>query len=77
MQPTSSNDITLRGIQTWKANGDNISLTVHLLVDGVVRRQNWSDWLRNFRCTPAIYAVHRYVGNQAQVDRGLDKSGVS
>ncbi len=76
VQHISSNDITLRAIFSEKADVDNIGLAAQLFVDDdtLAKLERLVAALSRH---PSIYAVHRYVGNQAQADRGLNKSGLS
>lgn len=64
VQHTASNDITLRGIHTGQAGeGDNITLTAHLLMDGHTPAR-LERLVGELSLQPGIYAVHWYAGEQ-------------
>ena len=67
VQHTSNNDILLRGIHTSEADDDKITLTVHLLMDGRTPAK-LERLVAELSLQPGIYAVHWYVGEQAQED---------
>lgn len=67
VQHTSRNDITLRGVHTGQADGDNISLTAHLLMDGDTPAK-LERLVAELSLQPGIYAVHWYAGDQAPAD---------
>jgi putative Mg2+ transporter-C (MgtC) family protein len=65
VQHASSNDITLRGIHTGKANDDEITLTVHLLMGGHTPAR-LERLVAELSLQPGVRAVQWYTGDQAQ-----------
>jgi putative Mg2+ transporter-C (MgtC) family protein len=64
VQHTASNDIILRGIRTGQgAEGDNITLTAQLLMDGHTPAR-LERMVAELSLQPGIYAVHWYAGEQ-------------
>ncbi|WP_421845641.1 MgtC/SapB family protein [Mycobacterium sp.] len=64
VQHTTSNDITLRGIHTGQASGDNIALTAHLLMDGNTPAR-LERLVAELSLQPGVYAVDWHAGEQA------------
>jgi putative Mg2+ transporter-C (MgtC) family protein len=64
VQHTAGNDIILRGIRTGQGGeGENITLTAHLLMDGHTPAR-LERLVAELSLQPGIYAVHWYAGEQ-------------
>lgn len=68
VQHANGNDITLRGIHTGRADGDDeITLTAHLLMDGDAPSR-LERLVAELSLQPGVRAVQWYAGDQAQSD---------
>lgn len=67
VQHASGNDMTLRGIHTGPANGDEITLTAHLLMDGHTPAR-LERLVAELSLQPGVRAVHWYAGDQVQAE---------
>ncbi|BBX73479.1 MgtC/SapB family protein [Mycobacterium shinjukuense] len=67
VQHTSNNDITLWGMHTGRADGGQVTVTAHLLLDGHTPAK-LERLVAELSSQPGIYAVHWYAGEPAQTD---------
>jgi putative Mg2+ transporter-C (MgtC) family protein len=67
VQHASSNDITLRGIQTRRSTDDEITLTAHLLMDGHTPAK-LERLVAELSLQPGVRAVQWYAGENATSD---------
>jgi putative Mg2+ transporter-C (MgtC) family protein len=65
VQHAGSNDMALRGVHTAQTSQDEITLTVHLLMDGHTPAR-LERLVSELSLQPGIRAVHWYAGDQAQ-----------
>ncbi len=67
VQHASTNGITLRGIHTGQAAGDEIRLTAHLLMDGHTPAK-LERLVAELSLQPGVRAVQWYAGEHAKAD---------
>lgn len=63
VQNAGTNDITLRGFHTGRADGDSIALTAYLLMDGRAA-ERLERLVAELSLQPGVYAVHWYSDDQ-------------